>query len=61
MINPSLFILPLKKKKEKNPETYLAVQRLRLCASNAGATDLIPGQRTKIPHVAWHGQNTKIK
>ena len=27
------------------------VQRLRLCASNAGDAGLIPGQETKIPHV----------
>ena len=38
----------------------LAVQWLRLCASNAGGTSLIPGQRTKIPHAVWLGQKTKI-
>ena len=30
----------------------LAVQWLRLCASNAGGADLIPGCETKIPHAA---------
>ena len=28
----------------------MAVQWLRLYAPNAGGTDLIPGQKTKIPH-----------
>ena len=28
----------------------MAVQLLKLCASNAGSTGLIPGQETKIPH-----------
>ena len=32
------------------PGTSLAVQWLRLHASTAGGTDLIPGQGTKIPH-----------
>ena len=32
--------------------TSLAVQWLRLCASNAGGTGSIPGQGTKIPHAA---------
>ena len=30
--------------------TSLAVQWLRLCASTAGNTGLIPGDGTKIPH-----------
>ena len=36
--------------------TSLAVQRLRLCTSNAGGTDSIPGRGTKIPHAARHSQ-----
>ena len=32
--------------------TSLAVQWLKLCASNIGGTDLIPGQGNKIP-CAW--------
>ena len=34
------------------------VQWLRLHASNAGGTDSIPGQGTKIPQAAQHGQKT---
>ena len=34
----------------------LEVQWLRLCASAAGATGLIPGQEIKIPHASWHSQ-----
>ena len=34
------------------------VQRLRLCASNAGDAGLIPGQETKIPHVT--GQRSPV-
>ena len=41
--------------------TSLEVQWLRLLASNAGGAGSIPGQGTKIPHVAWHGQKLKIK
>ena len=33
--------------------TFLAVQRLRLCASNAGGAGSISGWGTKIPHA--HG------
>ena len=33
--------------------TSLAVQWLRLSASNAEGTGLIPDQGTKIPHSAW--------
>ena len=33
--------------------TSLAVQWLRLLASNAGGAGLIPGQRTKIPLATW--------
>ena len=35
--------------------TSLAVQWLRLHTPNAGDTDSIPGQGTKILHAAWHG------
>ena len=41
------------------PGTSLAVQWLTLCTPNAGATGLIPGWGTKIPHVARHGQKKK--
>ena len=37
----------------------LAVQCLRLRASTAGGAGSIPGQGTKIPHAAWHGQPPK--
>ena len=37
------------------------VQWLRLRASTAGATGLIPGPGTKIPHAPQHGQKLKIK
>ena len=39
--------------------TFLAVQRLRLCASNLGGTGLISGCRTKIPHAAWPQKKKK--
>ena len=39
----------------------LAVQWLRLPASRAGAVGLIPGQRTKISHVALDGQKEPPK
>ena len=42
------------------PGTSLAVQWLRLHASNAGGTGSIPGQGTKIPHAAWQGQRIKF-
>ena len=42
------------------PETSLVGQWLRLCASNAGAVDWIPGWGTKIPH-ASSGQKKKKK
>ena len=35
--------------------TSLAVQWLRLCASNEGSAGSIPGWGTKIPHTAWRG------
>ena len=37
----------------------LAVQWLRLCASNARSMDLIPGWRTKTPHAEQQGQTLK--
>ena len=40
----------------KNVETSLTVQWLRLCNSNAGSMDEIPGWETKIPHVVQGGQ-----
>ena len=41
--------------------TSLAVQWLRLCASNAGGIDSIPGQGTKIPHALRCGQKKVIE
>lgn len=41
--------------------TYLEVQWLWLCNSNAGATNSIPAQGTKTPHAAWCSQMTKKK
>ena len=37
------------------------VQWLRLNASSAEGTVLIPGQGTKIPNALWHGQKKKKK
>ena len=39
--------------------TSLAVQWLRLHASNAGGEGSTPGQGTKIPHATWRGQILK--
>ena len=39
--------------------TSLAVQWLRLSASTAGGTVLIPGRGTKIPHATRHRQKKK--
>ena len=36
--------------------TAPVVQRLRLCASNAGGMGLIPGQGTEIPHTSRCGK-----
>ena len=36
--------------------TSLMVQWLRLQAANAAGMGLIPGQGTKIPHAARHGE-----
>ena len=41
--------------------TSLAVRWLRLCASNAGVTGSIPGQRTKISYASQRGQKKKKK
>ena len=46
----------VRRKKMKFPWTSLAVQWLRICASNAGGTGSIPGQETKIPHPMPYGQ-----
>ena len=54
-----LYILPIKKKTwlKKNTQigTSLAVQWLRLLASNAEDQGSSPGQGTKIPCAPWHG------
>ena len=39
--------------------TSLAVQWLRLHTSTSGVTGSIPGEGTKIPHAARHGQKRK--
>ena len=46
-------------KKQTNPKNgiSLVVQWLRLHASSAGGTGLIPVQGTKIPHATWYSQN----
>ena len=41
--------------------TSLVVQWLRLRASTAGGTGLIPGRGTKIPHAAQRGKKKKKK
>ena len=38
-----------------------AIQWLGLYASTAEGKGLIPGQRTKIPQAAWHGQKKPNK
>ena len=45
----------------KHCRTSLVVQWLRLHASNARDTGLIPGQETKIPHALQCGQEKKKK
>ena len=42
-------------------ETSLAVQWLRLHASNPKDPSLLPGWGTKIPHAIWQGQKRKKK
>ena len=51
------------KKDSKFPSlwTSLAVQWLRLCASNAGGTGSIPDWGTKIPRASKRGQKKKKK
>ena len=43
----------VKKKKVADLRTSLVVRWLRLCASNAGGTGLIPDWGTKTPRAAW--------
>ena len=56
------YITTVDKKEEKegmyieNSGTSLAVRWLRHRSSTAGGTGSIPGQGTKIPHAAQHGQ-----
>ena len=38
---------------------FLAVQWLRLLASNVGGLCLIPGQGTQIPHALWQKKKKK--
>ena len=45
--------------KKKIHGTSLAVQWLRLCASDTGGVGLIPGWGTKIPHATWSSQIKK--
>ena len=47
--------------KWRGARTSLTVQWLRPCTSTVGGVDPIPGQGTKIPHAARHGQKLKIK
>ena len=44
------------KKKQKQTQTFLPVQWLRLWALTAGGMGLIPGWGTKIPHAMWCSQ-----
>ena len=39
--------------------TSLAVQWVRLCASNTGDVGLISGQGTKMPHAGWYSKKKK--
>ena len=39
-----------------NFRDFPGVHWLRLCASTAGSSGLIPGQRTKFPHAVWCSQ-----
>ena len=50
-----------KKKKSVPSRTSLAVHPLRLHASKAGDMGLLSGCKTKIPHVAHHGQKINYK
>ena len=53
MNNPDSIIV---KKSENLPWASLVVQLLRLCASIAEGTGLIPGWGTKILNDTWRGQ-----
>ena len=44
---------------QNSDRTSLVIQWLRLCASTAGGTDLIPGWGTKILWAMWHSQKKK--
>ena len=48
-----MFLKALCLVKKVNRGTSLVVQWLRLCASTAGGTGLIPGQETKTLHAVW--------
>ena len=54
-------MLPKARKSKKINGISLPVQWLRLCASSAEGTGLIPGQGTKIPPVMWHSQRNLKK
>ena len=41
--------------------TSLAVQGLRLCASNTEGMNSVPGWSTECPHAEWHGQKKTQK
>ena len=45
--------------KKRSNGTSLALQMLRLCASNAGDAGLIPGQGTKTPHAGQPKEKKK--
>lgn len=47
--------------KNSNCGTFLAAQRLRLYATNAGGMGSIPCRETKIPHALQHGLKIKEK
>ena len=49
------------KPKIKTQGFPLAIQWLRLHSSNAGVTDLIPGQETKIPYAMQYSKKKKKK
>ena len=52
-------MLTLQQRASLQSSEPLAVQWLRLHASNAGILGLIPGQGTKIPHATQHSQKHK--
>ena len=62
MENSRHFELLQLKSKFEEPGTCLVAQWLRLHPSTARGASSMPGQRTKILHVTWHGQKVlKIK